>query len=188
MVRTAQSCITETTRRRRSQYSYSRNSLRTHARPLVHHVSPASAEDIPVLSCHRLGELALPKHGTQLDKWTRIEQRENESLRARKAQAAHDAERTVHPNEQRMELAIPMAEPREQSKTEREVHELTHLYPQQWCDHCVKARGVENPHKRVTLERADSTLPMSRPLEACLEWWQTKEQCVWYWSMWTLDT
>ena len=57
-----------------------------------------------------------------------------------------------------MELAIPMAEPREPSKTERDVHELTHLSPQQWCDHCVKRRGVEHPHKRVTLESPESTL------------------------------
>ena len=30
--------------------------------------------------------------------------------------------------------------------------------PQQWCDYCVKGRGVEHPHKHVTLERAESTL------------------------------
>ena len=32
----------------------------------------------------RLDELALPKHGTKLDKWTRLEKRENELMRERK--------------------------------------------------------------------------------------------------------
>ena len=122
-------------------------------------------DDIPVTVCSRsltnlldrqLDELSLPEHDTKLDKWTRIEQRENELVRGRKAQAAH----MNGPDWERMELAIPMAEPREPSKTEREIHELTHLPPQQWCDHFVKGRGVENPHKRVTLERAESTLPV----------------------------
>ena len=50
---------------------------------------------------HRLDALALPKHVTKLDKWTRAEQRENELLGAREAQAAHDAERTVGPDGRR---------------------------------------------------------------------------------------
>ena len=32
----------------------------------------------------RLDELDLPKHGTKLDKWTRIEKRENELMRRAK--------------------------------------------------------------------------------------------------------
>ena len=87
-----------------------------------------------------------------------VEKRENELLRGRKAQAAHDAERMVGVDGRRMEFAIPMAEPREPSETEREFHELTHLLPRQWCDQCVKGRGVEIPHKRVTLERAESVI------------------------------
>ena len=39
-----------------------------------------------------------------------------------KALAAHDADRIVGLDGRRMELGIPMAEPREPSKTEREVH------------------------------------------------------------------
>ena len=65
-----------------------------------------------------------------------------------------------------MKLATPMAEPREPSKTELEVHKPTHLPPQQWCDRCVTERRVEHPHKRETLQREE-------PLEACLEWWRS---------------
>ena len=53
----------------------------------------------------------------------------------------------------RTEAAIP-------TNTEKEVHELTHLPPQPWCEQCVRGRGTENPHKRVTFERAESTLPV----------------------------
>ena len=32
-------------------------------------------------------------------------------------------------------------------------------FSQQWCEQCVKGRGTENPLKRVTFERAESTIP-----------------------------
>ena len=69
-----------------------------------------------------MDELALPKHGTKLDKWTRIEKREKEFMRERKSQAAIESEREVGPEGRRREAA-------------------------------------ENPHKRVTFERTESTLP-----------------------------
>ena len=58
-----------------------KNSLRIRASPIVYHVSPVMEEDMPVrlsaqspfrLLDRRLDELALPKHGTKLDKWTRL--------------------------------------------------------------------------------------------------------------------
>ena len=107
-----------------------------------------------------LEELALPKHGTKLDKWTRLEKRENELMRERESQAAIEAEREAGPEGRRREAAIPISDPREPTNTEKEVHELTHLPPQPWCEQCVRGRGTENPHKRVTFERAESTLPV----------------------------
>ena len=106
----------------------------------------------------RLDELALPKHGTKFDKWTRIEQRENESIRERTSQAAIESEREAGPERRRREVAIPISDPREPTITEKEVHEFTHLPPQPWCEQCVRGRGTENPHKRVTFERAESTI------------------------------
>ena len=146
-----------------------KNSLRIRANPIVHHVSPVMEEDMPVrlsaqsplrLLDRRLDELALPKHGTKLDKWTRLEKRENELMRERKSQAAIKAEREAGPEGRRREAAIPISDPREPTNTEKEVHELTHLPPQPWCEQCVRGRGTENPHKRVTFERAESTLPV----------------------------
>ena len=106
-------------------------------------------------------------------------------MRGRKAQAAHDAEHMVGLVGRRMGFAIPTTEPHEPSETGREVHELTHLLPRQWCDHCVKGRrSVQNQHSRLL--RLISVF--SKPLEACLVWWQTKEGRVLYWSRRTLDT
>ena len=78
-----------------------------------------------------------------------MEKRENE--RERRSQAAIEAEREAGLEGRRREAAIPISGPRE---------ELTHLPPQPWCEQCVRGRGTENPHKRVTFERAESTLPV----------------------------
>ena len=146
-----------------------KNSLRIRANTIVHQVSPVMGDAMPVrlygqsplrLLDRRLDELALPKHGTMLDKWTRIEKRENELVRERKSQAAIESEREAGPEGRRREAAIPIADPREPTITEKEVHELTHLPPQLRCEQCVRERGTENPHKRVMFERAEPTLPV----------------------------
>ena len=43
---------------------------------------------------------------------------------------------------------------------ERERHNVSHLPPQPWCEHCVRGRAPEGDHKRVTFERADKELPV----------------------------
>ena len=91
----------------------------------------------------RLDELALPKHGTKLDKWPRLEKRENELMRERKTQAAIEAERESGPEGRRREAAIPISDPGEPTNTEK-VHELTHLPLQPWCEQCVRGRGTES--------------------------------------------
>ena len=77
-------------------------------------------------------------------------------MRERKSQAAVESEREARPEGRQREAAIPISDPREPTITEKEVHELTHLPPQPWCEQCVRGRGTENPHKRVTFERAES--------------------------------
>ena len=84
--------------------------------------------------------------------------RENELMRERKSQTAIDSEREVGLEGRRREDAIPISDPRQPTITEKEVHELTHLPPQPWCEQCIRGRATENLHKRVTLERAESTL------------------------------
>ena len=59
-------------------------------------------------------------------------------MRERKSQAAIVAEREAGPEGRRREAAIPISDPREPTNTEKEVHELTHLPPQPWCEQCVR--------------------------------------------------
>ena len=94
----------------------------------VHRVSPVVAVDMPVrlssrsplnLLDRRLDELALPKLGTKLDQWTRIQKHENELVRMRKSHAAIDAEGGAGPEVRHRNAAIPMPDPREPSSTEK---------------------------------------------------------------------
>ena len=62
-------------------------------------------------------------------------------MRERKSQAAVEAEREAGPEGRRREAAIPISDPRETTNTEKEVHELTHLPPQPWCEQCIRGRG-----------------------------------------------
>ena len=106
-----------------------------------------------ILLDRRLDELALPKHGTKLDKCTRIEKHENEVMRERKSQAAIEAA-----------AAIPISDPREPSNTEKEVHELTHLPPQPSCE---QNSASEEEVRRIltsgrrSKERNPHTLPVT---------------------------
>ena len=114
-----------------------KNSLRVHARPFVQHVSLVVVDDFRsssnLLDC-RSDELALPTHGTKLDEWTRLEERENGLVRERTSLAAIGAEREGGPERRHRYAVIPMSDRREPSSTEKEVHEVTHRPPQPWCE------------------------------------------------------
>ena len=45
-----------------------------------------------------------------------------------------------------------MKDPRLPRRDEVEAHELTHLPFRSWCKHCVRGRGKEMPHHKVTSE------------------------------------
>merc|ERR1712051_392369 len=42
------------------------------------------------------------------------------------------------------------------SKAEREEHELTHTPFRAWCEHCVRCRARNAPHKRLDTEEKKS--------------------------------
>ena len=42
----------------------------------------------------------------------------------------------------------PQSIPRLPTKAERQIHELTHWPYEDWCEHCVAARGKADPHRR----------------------------------------
>ena len=57
------------------------------------------------------------------------------------------------------DVQVPVR-PVELLSEERERHNVSHLPPQPWCEHCVRGRAPEGDHKRVSFERADKELPV----------------------------
>ena len=110
----------------------------------------------------RLDELALPEHGTRLNRWTRVEQREKTTC----CSGDKHRRRTMLNTQ-----SVPMGGEWKELATTRWQNLVSRrklnvkfkssrtCLPQLWCDRCVRGRGVANLHKRVTLERAESTLP-----------------------------
>ena len=54
------------------------------------------------------------------------------------------------------------AAPRGPSRSEREMHEASHMPYRSWCPHCVRGRGVASPHiaKKADGEVADMRRPV----------------------------
>ena len=102
----------------------------------------------------QLAELGRPTYGNKYHCWKRLR-------RAREARAESDA---VARHDEAMavgaaDVQVP-ARPVEPLSDERERHNVSHLPPQPWCEHCVRGRAPEGDHKRVTFERADKELPV----------------------------
>ena len=134
----------------------------------------ATVWSIPLrLLDRRLDELALPKHGTKLDKWTRNEKRENEFMRERKSQAAIEPEREAGLEGRRREAAIPISDPRELATPQRRKFTSSLI-----CHHGHGANSAsEEEVRRILTRRSRSnernphflllhlTSASSRPLE-----------------------
>ena len=96
----------------------------------------------------RLKELGKPQHGVKAELWKRVEKAEREHQKNVKEQQTRQKllrEGAAQP------VPAPKA-PDEPSPEERAQHELSHLPPQPWCEHCIKGRAVDTAHKQVSLE------------------------------------
>ena len=102
----------------------------------------------------QLAELGRPTYGSKYICWRRLR-------RAREARAEADA---AAKHEEAMAVGTAdvqvLARPVEPLSEERERHNVSHLPPQPWCEHCVRGRAPEGDHKRVSFERADKELPL----------------------------
>ena len=102
----------------------------------------------------QLAELGRPTYGSKYHCWKR-------SRRAREARAESEA---VARHEEAMavgsaDVQVP-ARPVEPLSEERERHNMSHLPPHPWCEHCVRGRAPEGDQKGVTFEQADKELPV----------------------------
>ena len=60
-------------------------------------------------------------------------------------------------DEEEAEVPKIRRKPRAPSKREREEHEATHLPFRDWCRHCVRGRGRNNPHRSSSSKEDNST-------------------------------
>ena len=102
----------------------------------------------------QLAELGRPDCGRKYHCWKRLQ-------RAKEARAEADA---VAKHYEAMavgaaDVQVP-GRPVEPLSEERKRHNVSHLPPQPWCEHCVHGRAPEGDHKRVTFEQADKELPV----------------------------
>ena len=59
----------------------------------------------------------------------------------------------------RVPRARALPRPHTPTKVEKELHDLTHLPFRDWCEHCVKARAKNLPHRKVRPHMSENTVP-----------------------------
>ncbi|CAE7848057.1 RE1 [Symbiodinium necroappetens] len=96
----------------------------------------------------RLKELGKPRYGTKAELWSRLEKAEKEHM---KTQRQHQ-ERQRKLREGVAEPVEAPPGPQEPTPEQRAQHELTHLPPEPWCEHCIKGRAIDTAHRQVPLE------------------------------------
>ena len=60
----------------------------------------------------------------------------------------------------RRERIRALPKPVTPTKEQRERHRLTHIPYADWCSHCVRCRGRNLPHRKVTPFPAENTVPV----------------------------
>ena len=53
-----------------------------------------------------------------------------------------------------------LRKPTAPTRAQREAHEVAHLKYEPWCEHCVKGKGLNDPHRRLKKHREDSVIPV----------------------------
>ena len=86
-------------------------------------------------------------YGSEYHCWKRL-QRAQEARAEADAVARHDEAMAAGA----ADVQVP-GRPVEPLSEERERHNVSHLPPQPWCEHCVRGRAPEGDHKRVTFDQ-----------------------------------
>ena len=92
----------------------------------------------------QLAELGRSTYGSKYICWRRL-RRAREARAEADAVAGHDEAMAVGT----ADVQVP-AKPVEPLSEERERHNVSHLPPQPWCEHCVRGRAPEPDHQRVS--------------------------------------
>ena len=69
-------------------------------------------------------------------------------------------DKVCHPcEEEEAEGQLAVRTPAQPTQAEREEHELTHFPYRSWCDHCVRGRAKDDPHRTVKGQFGESSIP-----------------------------
>ena len=100
----------------------------------------------------RLKFLGYAVHGSKDQVWSRLKKAEKEEFKRREKEKQKAAEEQMR-NADLVQEGSQVKSPNEPTEEERKRHCLTHLPTADWCEHCIKGKGREAPHKRVESER-----------------------------------
>ena len=68
-------------------------------------------------------------------------------------------DKVCHPcEEEEAEGQLAVRKPVQPTQAEREEHELTHFPYRTWCDHCVRGRAKDDPHRTVKGQFSESSI------------------------------
>ena len=92
-------------------------------------------------------------HGEKAQLWNRLKKAEREEFKRQEKERLKAVEMQMR-HADTMHEGAQVKTPKEPTEAERARHNLTHLPTAEWCEHCTKGKGKEDPHKRVQSERA----------------------------------
>ena len=147
-----QSCIIIVTQRLLFPLFLHKNSLRTRANLIVHHVSPVMEDDMLVRPFRLLDRRLSWRYTSTAQSWTSghvLRNARNELMKERKSQAAIESERETGPEGRRRDAAIPISHMNRRSQRRKFTSSLI-------CHHSHGAKRVSEEEVRRT----------SRPLES----------------------
>ena len=107
---------------------------------------------------------SLSHHGDTAIKAGNTREEDNDSttsrMEAEEGQERKGEEDDRDGDEEEAQQPVTRRAPKGPTKEEREKHEATHLPFREWCQHCVRGRGRNKPHKKKTEdEKEDNRVP-----------------------------
>ena len=112
----------------------------------------ASQEETNKNSLSHHGDTAIQTEITQQQDNQRTksskEDEEGERREGDEGEGRKDEEEDQDGDEEEAQEPVTRRAPKGPTKEEREKHEATHLPFREWCQHCIRGRGRNKPHKK----------------------------------------
>ena len=121
--------------------------------------SEAVRPSLNVASQEETNKNSLSHHGDTAIQTEITQQQDKESTKSSKEdeerEEMKDEGEYQDKDEEEAQEAVTRRAPKGPTKEEREKHEATHLPFREWCQHCIRGRGRNKPHKKKTEEEKE---------------------------------